>query len=189
MVKTLTAAFANDQEEFWQAPVRFDKLASPLLAQLGLGLKESDVLKQAIVAFAVSCSSEEHYKYINKAVLSYMKDLDDDDEEMSDSDAEDKISDDSENGDEIKLDAKKVAKVARAKSGASGSDIKIAAVMTLKAIYERLGEEWLSMLPQLVPVVAELLEDEDETVESEVRKDLVPVIESVLGESLDRYLT
>ncbi|KAK7207448.1 hypothetical protein BZA70DRAFT_271308 [Myxozyma melibiosi] len=188
VIKTLTAAFANDQEEFWQAPIRFDKMAAPLFAQLGLGLKNSDSLTQAIVAFAVSCASEEHYKYINKAILSYMKDLDDEDEDMSDSDDEEDKAGEAGEDDEIKLDPKKVSKIARAKSGASASDIKITAVKTLKAIYERLGDEWLSMLPQLVPVVAELLEDEDESVETEVRKDLVPVIEGVLGESLDRYL-
>lgn len=64
---------------------------------------------------------------------------------------------------------------------------KIWAVRTLKALYSRLGEEWVTMLPQLVPIIAELLED-DEAVEDEVRKKLVPVVEEVLGESLDKYL-
>lgn len=66
---------------------------------------------------------------------------------------------------------------------------KIWAVRTMKSLYSKLGEEWVSMLPQLVPVLAELLEDDDESVEMEVRKNLVPVVEEVLGESLDRYLS
>lgn len=66
---------------------------------------------------------------------------------------------------------------------------KIWAVKTMKNLYSKLGEEWVTMLPQLVPVLAELLEDDDESVEMEVRKNLVPVVEEVLGESLDRYLS
>lgn len=65
---------------------------------------------------------------------------------------------------------------------------KIWAVRTMKSLFGKLGEEWVTMLPQLVPVLAELLEDDDESVEIEVRKNLVPVVEDVLGESLDRYL-
>ncbi|KAK9479276.1 hypothetical protein V1514DRAFT_328929 [Lipomyces japonicus] len=187
---SLVAGFSNDQEEFWQTPIRFDRISGPLLAQLALGVRSTDLLQQAIVALAVSCSSEEHYKVINKEILNYMKDLDDDDEEEEDDDDEmDVDSDTEQEGDKaVNLDAKRVAKIARSNTGRSASDVKISAVKTLKAIYERLGEEWLSMLPQLVPIVAELLEDDDETVETEVRRDLVPVIEGVLGESLDRYL-
>lgn len=66
---------------------------------------------------------------------------------------------------------------------------KIWAVRTIKALYTRLGEEWVTFLPQLVPLIAELLEDDDESVELEVRRNLVPVVEEVLGESLDRYLS
>ncbi|ODQ64080.1 hypothetical protein NADFUDRAFT_53059 [Nadsonia fulvescens var. elongata DSM 6958] len=69
------------------------------------------------------------------------------------------------------------------------SNQKLWAIRTLKGIYLKLGEEWLTMLPQLVPVIAELLEDEDEKVEMEVRRELVPVIEEVLGEPLERYLS
>lgn len=66
---------------------------------------------------------------------------------------------------------------------------KIWAVRTTKALYTRLGEEWVTFLPQLVPLIAELLEDDEESVELEVRRNLVPVVEEVLGESLDRYLS
>ncbi|CQB89528.1 Uncharacterised protein [Chlamydia trachomatis] len=52
-----------------------------------------------------------------------------------------------------------------------------------------MGEQWLSYLPTLVPYIAELLEDDDEEVEMEVRRGLVRVIENVLGEPLDRYLS
>lgn len=66
---------------------------------------------------------------------------------------------------------------------------KIWAIRTLKALYSKLGEEWVPMLNPLVPTIAELLEDDEESVEQEVTKNLVPVVEEVLGESLDRYLS
>ncbi|GMF47922.1 unnamed protein product [[Candida] boidinii] len=62
------------------------------------------------------------------------------------------------------------------------------AVRTLKTIYKKSGEHWFSLLPQLVPIIAELLEDDDEDVEMEVRTGLAKVIEEVMGEPLDKYL-
>lgn len=69
------------------------------------------------------------------------------------------------------------------------SPTKIWAIKTLSSLYTKLGEEWIAVLPQFVPLIAELLDDDDEQVEMEVRKKLVPVIEDVLGESLDKYLS
>lgn len=62
------------------------------------------------------------------------------------------------------------------------------AVRSIKLIYSKVGEGWLVLLPQLVPTIAELLEDDDEDVEFEVRTGLVKVVENVLGEPFDRYL-
>lgn len=62
------------------------------------------------------------------------------------------------------------------------------ATKALKSVYQKVGDQWLSLLPQLVPIIAELLEDDDEDVELETRSGLVKVIEEVLGEPLDRYL-
>lgn len=39
--------------------------------------------------------------------------------------------------------------------------------------FQKMGELWLPYLPTLVPHIAELLEDEDEYVELEVREGLV----------------
>ena len=69
------------------------------------------------------------------------------------------------------------------------SNTKIWTIRTLKSIFQKMGEQWLSYLPILVPHIAELLEDDDEAVEIEVREGLVRVIEKVLGEPLDRYLS
>lgn len=69
------------------------------------------------------------------------------------------------------------------------SNEKLWAIRSLKLIYSKVGENWLTLLPQLVPTIAELLEDEDEEVEYEVRTGLVKVVENVLGEPFDRYLS
>lgn len=68
------------------------------------------------------------------------------------------------------------------------SNTKIWTIRTLKTIFQKMGEQWLTYLPTLIPYIAELLEDDDEDVEMEVRNGLVRVIENVLGEPLDRYL-
>ncbi|QLG74763.1 hypothetical protein HG535_0H00890 [Zygotorulaspora mrakii] len=68
------------------------------------------------------------------------------------------------------------------------SSEKLWTIKTFKLIYSKVGESWLSLLPQLVPIIAELLEDDDEEVEHEVRLGLVRVVENVLGEPFDRYL-
>ncbi|KAH3678341.1 hypothetical protein WICMUC_001574 [Wickerhamomyces mucosus] len=65
---------------------------------------------------------------------------------------------------------------------------KLWAIRSLKSVYQKVGDQWLVLLPQLVPIIAELLEDDDEEVELEVRSGLIKVIEDVLGEPLDRYL-
>ncbi|KAM9913976.1 hypothetical protein OXX69_001089 [Metschnikowia pulcherrima] len=71
----------------------------------------------------------------------------------------------------------------------NSSQTKIWAVRSMKTVLQKMGEQWLSYLPMFIPYIAELLEDDDEAVEMEVRKDLVRVIESILGEPLDRYLS
>ncbi|SCU82742.1 LANO_0B07382g1_1 [Lachancea nothofagi CBS 11611] len=77
--------------------------------------------------------------------------------------------------------------ISHMKSSCSSSE-KLWAVKTIKTIYSKVGEGWLTLLPQLVPIIAELLEDDDENVEYEVRTGLVKVVENVLGEPFDRYL-
>ncbi|KAG7191374.1 snoRNA-binding rRNA-processing protein utp10 [Scheffersomyces spartinae] len=68
------------------------------------------------------------------------------------------------------------------------SNTKIWTIRSLKAIFQKIGDQWLLHLPTFIPYIAELLEDDDEAVELEVRSGLVKVIENVLGEPLDRYL-
>jgi U3 small nucleolar RNA-associated protein 10 len=65
--------------------------------------------------------------------------------------------------------------------------VRLAAVKAQQALTERLGEEWLSLLPEMLPFISECQEDEDEGVERETQRWIVGV-EGVLGESLDSML-
>lgn len=65
---------------------------------------------------------------------------------------------------------------------------RLAAVKCEQELTERLGEEWLALLPEMLPYISELLEDDDENVEREVRR-WVLSIEEILGEKLDDMLT
>lgn len=65
--------------------------------------------------------------------------------------------------------------------------IRLAAVKCEHAITDRLGEDWLNLLSEMLPTIRELLEDDDEEVERETRR-WVKRVEEVLGENLDGML-
>lgn len=65
--------------------------------------------------------------------------------------------------------------------------VRLAVVRCQQALTDKLGEEWLAMLPEMLPYISELQEDDDEDVERETNRWIVG-IETVLGESLDSML-
>ncbi|KAA6406586.1 MAG: hypothetical protein FRX48_09641 [Lasallia pustulata] len=65
--------------------------------------------------------------------------------------------------------------------------VRLDAVQCEQSLTARLGEEWLALLPEMLPCISELLEDDDERVERETRR-WVLGIEGVLGESLEGML-
>ncbi len=67
------------------------------------------------------------------------------------------------------------------------SSVRLAAIRCQQALTDRLGEEWLSLLPEMLPFISELQEDDDDVVERETHRWIVK-IESILGESLDSML-
>jgi len=67
------------------------------------------------------------------------------------------------------------------------ASIRLAAIKCEQQLTDRLGEEWLSMLPEMLPFISELQEDDDDVVEKETHRWIVK-IEGVLGESLDSML-
>jgi hypothetical protein len=58
---------------------------------------------------------------------------------------------------------------------------RLAAIEALESIYERLGEDYLALLPESVPFLAELLEDPAQHVEAALQR-LIQRIDSLLGE-------
>ena len=65
--------------------------------------------------------------------------------------------------------------------------VRLAVVKCQQALTERLGEEWLASLPEMLPYISELQDDDDEAVERENGRWIVG-IEQALGESLDAML-
>ncbi len=65
--------------------------------------------------------------------------------------------------------------------------VRLAVVRCQQALAGRLGEEWLQALPEMLPYISELQDDDDEVVERENRRWIVE-IEEKLGESLDSML-
>ena len=57
----------------------------------------------------------------------------------------------------------------------------------LKGFYTRIGYEFLVMLPESIPYLAEVVEDENEDVEAKFLE-LKDVIEDLSGEKLGEYL-
>ena len=67
------------------------------------------------------------------------------------------------------------------------AQVRLAAVKCEQSLTARLGEEWLALLPEMLPFISELQEDDDEMVEMETHRWIVQ-IEGILGESLDSML-
>ena len=65
--------------------------------------------------------------------------------------------------------------------------VRLAAVKCQLSLTEKLGEEWLAQLPEMLPFISEGMEDNDEGVEMEVRR-WVKRIEGILGESIGPML-
>ncbi|KAF8439525.1 armadillo-type protein [Terfezia claveryi] len=79
--------------------------------------------------------------------------------------------------DQLKAINTAVLKAMRSKS----VEVRLAAVKVEMKLYEKMGEEWLGLLPETVPYISELLEDDNEEVERETQR-LVGKVEEFLGE-------
>ena len=67
------------------------------------------------------------------------------------------------------------------------AQIRLAAVKCEQSLTDRLGEDWLGLLPEMLPFISELQEDDDEVVERETLG-WIKQIEGILGESLEGML-
>eukprot|EP01134_Creolimax_fragrantissima_P006099 CFRG6099T1 len=66
------------------------------------------------------------------------------------------------------------------------TSVRTAALTVEKELYARLGEEFLLLLPETIPFLAEAMEDDSPEVEAEAQE-VITTIESFLGESLQKY--
>ncbi|KAF8975950.1 HEAT repeat-containing protein 1 [Entomortierella lignicola] len=64
--------------------------------------------------------------------------------------------------------------------------IRLSALKVLQEFYKRLGEEFLILLPETIPFLAELMEDDDHEVEA-LTQQVIADIEVYLGGSLQKY--
>lgn len=65
--------------------------------------------------------------------------------------------------------------------------VRLATVLCEQSLTRRLGEEWLGLLPEMLPFISELREDDDDMVERETQR-WITGVEEVLGESLEGML-
>ncbi|GJC90497.1 U3 small nucleolar RNA-associated protein 10 [Colletotrichum liriopes] len=145
VLSTLARCFEHDQDDFWQAPAHFSKVAPVLTAQF-LNASSVDLsaeLIPAVVELASAADSQEHQKELNSTILRHLR--------------------------------------------SEQASVRLAAVKCQQELTEKLGEEWLSALPEMLPYISELQDDDDEVVERETHRWIVK-IEGVLGESLDSML-
>ncbi|KAJ3102725.1 HEAT repeat-containing protein 1 [Phlyctochytrium planicorne] len=66
--------------------------------------------------------------------------------------------------------------------------VRVVCVKVLKEFYVRLGEEFLTMLPETVPFMAELMEDAEEEVQA-ATQELAAEVQKHLGEDLSTFFT
>ncbi|KAG0048658.1 HEAT repeat-containing protein 1 [Gryganskiella cystojenkinii] len=64
--------------------------------------------------------------------------------------------------------------------------VRLSALLVLQEFYKRLGEEFLILLPETIPFLAELMEDDDHEVEA-LTQQVIADIEVYLGGSLQKY--
>ncbi|XP_046399312.1 HEAT repeat-containing protein 1 [Ischnura elegans] len=69
----------------------------------------------------------------------------------------------------------------------SNSKVRLAGLSALLELGKQLGEDFLPLLPETVPFLAELMEDEEEEVEAAAQK-AIATLSDVLGEPLQKYL-
>jgi U3 small nucleolar RNA-associated protein 10 len=77
--------------------------------------------------------------------------------------------------------------VLQACSHESRSEVRKAGVMCLHSLIKSVGEEYMVLIPECLPVLSELLEDSDEDIAG-LAQDCITLSEELLGESLEDNL-
>ncbi|PLB41036.1 snoRNA-binding rRNA-processing protein UTP10 [Aspergillus candidus] len=160
-MRMLQKAFEHDQDEFWQSPSHLSAISQPLISQLGQA--KTSATAALVIAETVPAITE----------LAVAADSTDNHKELNTILMQ-----------YLRPSAGPTGKAA----GGENPYTRLAALKAEQSLTEQLGEEWLALLPEMLPYISELMEDEDESVEREVRR-WVKMIEDVLGERLDDMLT
>ncbi|KAL4875043.1 hypothetical protein BJY04DRAFT_233091 [Aspergillus karnatakaensis] len=174
-MRTLRAAFEHDQDEFWQSPSHLTSITPVLISQLRHATNPATakiIMAETIptiTELAVAADSTDNHKEINGVLMRFLRPS--------------PITGSGSGG-------KKGAAGAAAGVIGNGENphTRSVALKAQQSLTETLGEDWLALLPEMLPYISELMEDEDESVEKEVRA-WVKMIEGVLGERLDDMLT
>ncbi|QSS51038.1 U3 small nucleolar RNA-associated protein [Histoplasma capsulatum var. duboisii H88] len=159
VMQMLRSSFEHDQDEFWQSPTHLAAISSPLVAHLSHSTNQLTL--KLITAEAIPTIVE----------LAAAADSPDNHKELNSA----------------------IMRFMRPGDSITGKNVgdnpytRLAAVKCELSLTERLGEEWLALLPEMLPYISELMEDDDENVEKEARR-WVLAIEEVLGEKLDDML-
>lgn len=177
-----------DRGSFWN-PARFAKTVPKVVDQLSLGpifalssgsgvetkaesamtTKSAELLALTISRLAKAVPDEASLKLVNSKLLTQCRRSD---ESLLDEDEDEA---EAEGGSKISRNRRRSAKVAA-----------LTATTTLWS-QEALAQTILGLVPETVPHISEMLDDDDEKVRHEVSK-LVEAVEGVLGEPLDSYL-
>ncbi|EMR61509.1 putative u3 small nucleolar rna-associated protein 10 protein [Eutypa lata UCREL1] len=163
VLHTLTKCFEHDQDDFWQAPAHFDAVAPALIGQFSLLAASASSSSSEAPSSSSTATAELVAQDLVPAIVELAHAADSNEHQKS------------LNG--------QLLKHLRSEHAA----VRLAAVRCEQGLTTRLGEEWLSMLPEMLPYISELQEDDDEDVERETHRWIVG-IEGVLGESLDAML-
>ncbi|PLB50122.1 U3 small nucleolar RNA-associated protein 10 [Aspergillus steynii IBT 23096] len=159
-MRMLRNTFEHDQDEFWQSPSHLTAISQPLISQLAHATNSPSA--NLVIAETVPTITE----------LAVAADSTDNHKELN----------------TTLMRFLRPSAVAGRSAGGENPFTRLAALKAEQSLTEQLGEEWLALLPEMLPYISELMEDEDEQVEREVRK-WVKQIEGVLGERLDDMLT
>ncbi|KAF9125924.1 HEAT repeat-containing protein 1 [Mortierella sp. 14UC] len=157
MISSLTKCFLHDNDGLWNAD-RFEKLLHPLVNQLLVTSNQ-----------AVDVAGTEWKSYENRMNTWLVPCL-------------------GQLAVTLSNDAlwKPLNYQVMLKTREDNKQIRLSALRVLQEFYKRLGEEFLILLPETIPFLAELMEDDDHEVEA-LTQQVIADIEVYLGGSLQKY--
>ncbi|XP_064605769.1 LOW QUALITY PROTEIN: HEAT repeat-containing protein 1-like [Liolophura sinensis] len=72
------------------------------------------------------------------------------------------------------------------KTRSPSAEVRFAALLVLDELHKKLGEDYMSLLPETIPFLAELMEDDSDEVEKKCQS-VIAEMEKTLGEPLQKY--